>query len=78
MYEGWTAVDDAIEEVRQIRMEISARFDHDIHKYGAYLMERQKRHGDRLVDPRTWREAESECDGSSSMRRRRDGDQRRT
>jgi hypothetical protein len=55
MYEGWTAADDAIEEIWQIRMEITACFDHDIHKYGAYLMERQKRHGDRLVDPRTAR-----------------------
>jgi hypothetical protein len=75
MYEGWTAADDAIEEVREIRRQILARFDNDIEKYCDYLMERQKRHGDRLVDPRTWREAESACDGDSSIRRRRDGDQ---
>jgi hypothetical protein len=53
MYEGWTEADDVIEEIRQIRMEISARFDHDIHKYAAYLMERQKEHSERLWDPRT-------------------------
>jgi hypothetical protein len=27
--ERWTAADDAIEEVREIRRRISARFDHD-------------------------------------------------
>lgn len=29
MNEPWTEADDVIEEIRQIRMEISARFDHD-------------------------------------------------
>lgn len=46
----WTAADDAIEEVREIRRQISARFDHDPVKLVAHYMERQKRHGDRLVD----------------------------
>lgn len=54
MNEPWTGADEIIEEIREIRMRLSARFDHDIHKYGAYLMERQKRHGDRLIDPETW------------------------
>ena len=62
MYEGWTEADDVIEEIRQIRMEISARFDHDIHKYVAYLMERQKRHGDRLVDLETVRKWKQSAD----------------
>jgi hypothetical protein len=53
--EPWTAADDAIEEVREIRRTISARFDHDPMKLGEYYMELQKRHADRLVDPDTLR-----------------------
>lgn len=53
--EEWTAVDDAIEEVREIRRQISARFDHDPVKLVEHYMELQKRHGDRLVDPKTVR-----------------------
>jgi hypothetical protein len=51
--EPWTEADDIIEEVREIRRQISARFDDDPVKLGAYLMESQKRHGDRLVYPGT-------------------------
>ena len=51
--EPWTAADDAIEEVREIRRQISARFDDDPVKLGEFLMESQKRHGDRLVYPGT-------------------------
>lgn len=51
--EGWTAADDAIEEVREIRRQISARFDDDPVKLGAFLMESQKRHVGRLVYPGT-------------------------
>lgn len=57
--EPWTAADDAIEEIREIRRQLFARFDNDIEKYGAYLMERQKRHGDRLVNPETLRKRRS-------------------
>lgn len=39
-----------VEEVRQRAMEISARFDHDLAKYGAHLMELQKQYADRLVN----------------------------
>ena len=53
--EPWTAADDAVEEVRAIRMQISARFDHDLDKLAEHYMELQKRHGDRLVDPKTLR-----------------------
>jgi hypothetical protein len=49
----WTEADDIIEEVREIRMQISARFDHDVGKLADFLMESQKRHGDRLVYPGT-------------------------
>jgi hypothetical protein len=45
MNESWTAVDDAVEEVRAIRRQISARFE--------------KQFADRLVDPRTWRKGKS-------------------
>ena len=41
--------DPAIDHVRQVRHEISARFNHDPRKLTAYYMERQKRHAGRLV-----------------------------
>jgi hypothetical protein len=50
MKEPWTAVDDAVEEVRKIRRQISARFDHDPVKLVEHYMERQRRHGNRLID----------------------------
>jgi hypothetical protein len=49
--EPWTAVDDAVEEVREIRRQISARFNHDPVKLVGHYMERQKRYGDRLDRP---------------------------
>jgi hypothetical protein len=55
----WTAADDVIEEVRKIRRQISARFDHDPVKLGEYYMELQQRHADRLVDPETVRKRRS-------------------
>lgn len=45
-----TAIDDAIEEVREARRRISARFDHDPVKLVEHYIKRQKRHGDRLVN----------------------------
>jgi hypothetical protein len=59
----WTAADDAIEEVREIRMQISARFDHDLDKLAEHYMELQRRHGARLVDPETLRKRRSAPDG---------------
>ncbi|HEU4882406.1 MAG TPA: hypothetical protein VFT45_09185 [Longimicrobium sp.] len=57
----WTAVDDAVEEVRKIRKQISARFDHDPVKLVEHYMERQKRYGDRLIDkPKSERVDDSE------------------
>lgn len=53
MDEQWTEADDIIEEVREIRRRISARFDDDVGKLADFLMESQKRHGDRLVYPGT-------------------------
>jgi hypothetical protein len=49
--EPWTAADDAIEEVREIRRRISARFDDDPAKLAQYYMELQTRHAVRLVYP---------------------------
>jgi hypothetical protein len=57
--EPWTAVEYAIEEVREVRRQIPARFDHDPVKLGEYYMELQKRHADRLVDPETLRKRRS-------------------
>ncbi|HEU4882407.1 MAG TPA: hypothetical protein VFT45_09190 [Longimicrobium sp.] len=57
--EEWTEADDIIEEVREIRRRISAQFDDDPVKLGAYLMEYQKQFADRLVDPKTWRKEKS-------------------
>jgi hypothetical protein len=44
-------LDDVVAEVRAIRWRISAQFDHDAEKYGEYLMEYQKKFGERLVMP---------------------------
>ena len=51
--EPWTEADEVIEEVREIRRRNWARFDNDVERYGAYLMELQKQHPERLWDPRT-------------------------
>jgi hypothetical protein len=53
--ESWTEADDVIEEVREIRRQISARFDHDPVKLVEHYLERQKRHGNRLIDLATLR-----------------------
>ena len=47
MDQPWTEADDAVEEVREIRRQISAEFDDDPIKLGEYYMELQKRHVDR-------------------------------
>jgi hypothetical protein len=53
MDEPWTEADDVIEEVREIRRRLFARFDNDPVKFANYLMEMQNRHPERLWDPRT-------------------------
>ncbi len=42
--------DPVIDEVREVRHRISARFDHDPEKLVAYYIEMQKRHQERLVE----------------------------
>jgi len=39
-----------LEEIRETRHQISARFDHDPAKLVAYYMELQKQYADRLID----------------------------
>lgn len=39
-----------VQEVRSRAMQISQRFDHDLHKYCEYLREQEKKHPDRIVD----------------------------
>jgi hypothetical protein len=41
--------DPVIDEVREVRHRISARFDHDPAKLVAYYMEQQKQYQDRLI-----------------------------
>lgn len=42
--------DPVIDEVREIRQRISARFDHDPARLVAHYIELQERHRDRLID----------------------------
>jgi hypothetical protein len=49
MNEEWTALDDAIEEVREGRRQLWAEFDNDPVKFHEHLMEYQKQFGDRLI-----------------------------
>ena len=46
-----TMSDPVIDEIREIRHRISARFDHDPAKLVAYYMEMQKQYQDRLLKP---------------------------
>jgi hypothetical protein len=41
--------DPVIDEIREIRKQISARFDHDTQKLIEHYMELQKRHQERLL-----------------------------
>jgi hypothetical protein len=41
--------DPVIDEIREVRHRISARFDHDPARLVAYYMELQERHRDRLM-----------------------------
>lgn len=51
--------DPVIDEVREVRHRISARFDHDPSKLVAYYMELQEQYKDRLLkDERRAAEAE--------------------
>jgi len=45
--------DPVIDEIREVRRRISARFDHDPFKLVAHYMEIQKQHKDRLVKTET-------------------------
>lgn len=43
------APDPVIDEIREVRHRISARFDHDPSRLVAYYMELQKQYQDRLI-----------------------------
>ncbi len=43
--------DPLIDEIRAVRHQISARFDHDPARLVAYYMELQKQYQDRLIRP---------------------------
>ena len=42
------AADQAIEEIREVRRQIAAEFDHDITKYLAYLQELEKQYPEQI------------------------------
>jgi hypothetical protein len=42
--------DPVISEIREARHRISARFDHDSRRLVAYYVQKQGRHGDRLIE----------------------------
>lgn len=42
--------DPAVDEIREVRHRISARFDHDPARLVAYYMKLQEQYRDRLVD----------------------------
>ncbi|NKB72413.1 MAG: hypothetical protein GKR89_35500 [Candidatus Latescibacteria bacterium] len=44
-----TQSDPVVDEIREIRHRISARFDHDPARLVAYYMELQKQYQDRLI-----------------------------
>ena len=45
-----TPKDDPIEEIRELRRQISARFDHDPARLVAYYAQLQEQYRDRLID----------------------------
>jgi hypothetical protein len=45
-----TQCDPVIDEIREVRHRISARFDHDPARLVAYYMELQKQYQDRLTE----------------------------
>jgi len=47
--------DDPLDEIRRIRMQISAEHDHDIEKIGAYYMQKQRERAfEPCADPMGW------------------------
>ena len=43
--------DPVIDEIREVRRRISARFDHDPERLIAYYVQLQRRYQDRLMEP---------------------------
>jgi len=49
-----TQNDPVIDEIREVRHRISARFDHDPARLVAYYMALQKQYQDRLIETQKW------------------------
>lgn len=62
MNESTYPTDPVIDEIREVRQRISARFDHDPARLVEYYMELQERYRDRLVD----RDTEKGADQSAA------------
>lgn len=52
--------DPVIDEVRKVRRQISARFDHDPARLIAHYLELQKQYQDRLIDSPSTKEEEEQ------------------
>ena len=60
MTDEWTEADDVIEEVREIRRQMWARFDNDLEKLMAYYIERDKHYsGPVIARPRSGKSGKS-------------------
>lgn len=51
--------EDPIDQIRRVRHEISAKFDHDSHKLVEHYVKLQEQHGDRLIKSPVPRKRES-------------------
>ncbi|HST60898.1 MAG TPA: hypothetical protein VLK84_19505 [Longimicrobium sp.] len=68
MSEEWTDADDAIEEIREIRRQIWARFDNDPEKLMAHYIERDKQYvGPRIAPRRREQLSESSRDAADEQ-----------
>jgi hypothetical protein len=54
--------DPVIDEIREVRHRISARFDHDPERLVAYYIELQRRYQDRLMEPASLRTRSRQTD----------------
>ena len=63
--------DPVVDEVREVRCRISARFDHDPARLVAYYLAIQKTYQDRLVKPAASREEKDHSAACAPLVRRR-------
>lgn len=72
MINDWTEADDVIEEVREIRRQISARFDHDPRKLGAYIRELEEHYTGPMISLATGDTEEKPAAGSTALHQTKD------